>query len=88
METNTIVYLIIGFLVLITVIRRQMLKPVPKKADRREGSRRTKIRRKHMGRRQHESNEACKEKDRRKEDDRRRGKKERRYKERRRDNES
>jgi hypothetical protein len=36
METETIVYVLVGFLALITLIRREMLKPKVKVADRRD----------------------------------------------------
>ena len=83
METEMIVYILVGFLAVITLIRREMLKPEVKVADRREANRRKGKRRAHMGRRQHDFNDACMDEDRRQDEDRRTGSKDRRHRERR-----
>lgn len=77
MEIEIIISLIIGFLVMITLIRRSMLKPKP--ADRRENIRRYEKRRTKMGRRHHEFSENCDADERRKEEERRAGVDERRH---------
>lgn len=85
MENNVIIYVVLGFLVIITLIRREMLKPEPKTVDRRKLTRRKskKIRRSSKGRRTHDFNEDCEDEDRRKKEDRRTGQIERRHRERR-----
>lgn len=77
MEFEITITLIISFLLIITLIRRSMLKPQPE--DRREDIRRYEKRRIQKGRRHHEFNENCDGDERRKEEERRAGVDERRH---------
>lgn len=83
METSTVIALVIGFLIFITFVRRQMLKEEVKPPERRLKNRRNDKRRAHTGRRMHEFNSNCETKNRREKEDRRSGKTERRHGERR-----
>ncbi len=77
MGIETIISLIIGFVVMITLISRSMLKPKP--LDRREDIRRYEKRRTQKGRRYHEFSENCDGDERRKEEERRASVDERRH---------
>lgn len=81
MDSSVIIAIVIGFLVLITFMRRSMLK---EKVERRIHARRTDKRRMRTGRRKNEFHETCETKNRRKDEDRRSGKRDRRHRDRRR----
>ena len=83
MDTNIIIVLLIGYLVVISLVRRQMLNVEIKKPERRSTKRRHDKRRAHSGRRVHEFNTDCEVKNRREREDRREGLKDRRNNERR-----
>ena len=83
MDTEIIIGLVIGFLVFITLVRREMLKEKVDAPERRKENRRHDKRRAHTGRRLHEFHSDCETKNRRKNEDRRNGSKDRRHKERR-----
>ena len=83
MDTEIMIGLVIGFLLFITLVRREMLKEKVELPERRVQNRRHDKRRAHTGRRIHEFHADCKTENRRKNEDRRSGTKDRRHKERR-----